>query len=48
MMPAAGESPAPPLAPLPMPLAAHLCYLHHQLLLLCSGSSSHTPLYHPM
>jgi hypothetical protein len=48
MMPAAGESPAPP----PAPLAAHLRHLHrylrHQLLLLCSGSSSHTPLYRPM
>jgi hypothetical protein len=52
MMPAAGESPAPPPAPPPAPLAAHLRhlhrYLHHQLLLLCSGSSSRTPLYHPM
>jgi hypothetical protein len=54
MMPAAGESPAlpPALPPPPAPLAAHLHhlhhYLHHQLLLLCSGSSSHTPLYRPM
>jgi hypothetical protein len=49
MIPAARESLTPPL---PAPLAAHLRhlyrYLHHQLLLLCSGSSSHTPLYHPM
>jgi hypothetical protein len=49
MMPAAGESLAPSL---PAPLAAHLRhlhrYLHHQLLLLYSGSSSHTPLYRPM
>jgi hypothetical protein len=48
MMPAAGESPVPP----PAPLAAHLRhlhrYLHHQLLLLYSGSSSHTPLFCPM
>jgi hypothetical protein len=52
MMLAAGEFPAPPLAPPPAPLAAHLCHLHrylyHQLLLLCSGLSSHTPLYHPI
>jgi hypothetical protein len=52
MTPAAGESPALPPVPPPAPLAAHLChlhrYLHHQLLLLCSGSSSHTPLYHPI
>jgi hypothetical protein len=36
----------------PAPLAAHLRHLHrylrHQLLILCSGSSSHTPLYRPM
>jgi hypothetical protein len=53
MMSAAGESPAPPPAPPPpAPLAAHLRhlhrYLHHQLLLLCSGLSSHAPLYCPM
>jgi hypothetical protein len=52
MMPAVGESPAPAPPSLPAPLAAHLRhlhrYLHHQLLLLCSGSSSHTPLYRPM
>jgi hypothetical protein len=54
MMPAAGESPALPPAPPPpsAPLSAHLRhlhrYLHHQLLLLCSGSSSHTSLYRPM
>jgi hypothetical protein len=52
MMPEAGESPVPPPTQTSAPLAAHLrylhCYLHHQLLLFYSGSSSHTPLYRPM
>jgi hypothetical protein len=52
MMPAAGESIALLPAPPPAPLAAHLRHLHrylyHKLLLLCSGSSSHIPLYRPM
>jgi len=49
MMPAAGkELPAPPPCAPRCPLHRLHRHLHHQLLLVYSGSSSHTPLYRPM
>jgi hypothetical protein len=54
MKPAVGkELPAPSPAP-PLPCASRCPlhrlhrHIHHQLLLVYSGSSSHTPLYRPM
>ena len=56
MMPTAGESPAPsPAPPTPAPpgtprwaLQRLHRHLHHQLLIVFSGPSSHKPLYRPM
>jgi hypothetical protein len=50
MMPAAGkELPAPPPPCVSRcPLHRLHWHLHHQLLLVYSGSSSHTPLYRPI
>jgi hypothetical protein len=54
MMPATGkEFPAPPPAP-PLPCSSRYClhrlhrHIHHQILLVYNGSSSHTPLYRPI